>query len=139
MTARMLARRALPWLLVVAVGLLAAWLRYGLVQPPALAHRCAAASGPAWCPLRELAVRGFLSEAYGWAALAAAVLALLWRRTATAWLAAALGAFALVMYCADGGAPALLVGCLVLLRCQSAGAVSIGPDRHGGAQAQRHP
>ncbi|MDO1529005.1 hypothetical protein QMK61_09220 [Fulvimonas sp. R45] len=138
MSARMLARRALPWLLVVVAGLLAAWLRYGLVQPPALAHRCAA-GGPAWCPLRELAVRGFLSYAYGWAALAAAALALLWRRAAVAWLAAALGAFALVMYCADGGAPALLVGCLVLLRCQSAGATPVDPDRRGGAQAQRQP
>jgi hypothetical protein len=112
-------RLALPWLLVIGAGLLAAWLRYGLVQPPELAHRCAAGAGPAWCPLRLLAVKGFLSYAYGWAALAAAALALCWVRRFAAWLAAALGAFALVMYCPDAGAPALLVGGLRLLRLQA--------------------
>jgi hypothetical protein len=119
-------RLALPWLLVIVAGLLAAWLRYGLVQPPEFAHRCGAGTGPAWCPLRLLAVKGFLSYAYGWAALAAAALALCWKRRFAAWLAAALGAFALVMYCPDAGAPALLVGCLRLLRLQAG-----SPRSHG--------
>lgn len=116
MSARRLLSLALPWLLVIVAGLLAAWLRYGLVQPPALAHQCGAGTGPAWCPLRTLAVKAFLSYAYGYAALAAAALALLWKRRFPAWLAAALGAFALVMYCPDAGALALLVGSLRLLR-----------------------
>lgn len=137
--ARQSMRLALPWLLVIVAGLLAAWLRYGLVQPPEFAHRCGAGTGPAWCPLRQLAVQGFLSYAYGWAALAAAALALCWKRRFAAWLAAALGAFALVMYCPDGGAPALLVGCLRLLRLQAAGAAPRGEHRHGDRQAQPQP
>ena len=119
MNARRWLTLALPWLLVIVAGLLAAWLRYGLVQPPALAHQCSAGAGPAWCPWRTLAVKAFLSYAYGWIALAAAVLALAWKRLPTAWLAAALGAFALVMYCPDAGALALLIGTLRLLRAQS--------------------
>jgi len=106
----------MPWLLLVAAGALAAWLRYGLIEPPALAHRCDGGAGPAWCPWRTLAVRGFLSYAYGYAALAAAALALLWKRAFAAWLAAALGLLALVVYCPDAGALALLVGSLRLPR-----------------------
>lgn len=114
-----LARAAWPWLLVVVAAMLAAWLRFGLVQPAALAHLCSAGHGPAWCPLRTLAVQAFLSYAYGYVALAAAALALLWKHVFPAWLAAALGAFALVMYCPDAGALALLVGSLRLLRLQA--------------------
>lgn len=119
MNARRWLIRALPWLLVIVAGLLAAWLRYGLVQPPALAHRCSAGDGPAWCPLRTLAVKAFLSYAYGYVALAAAALALCWKHAFAAWLAAALGLFALVMYCPDAGALALLIGSLRLLRLQA--------------------
>jgi hypothetical protein len=114
-----LARTALPWLLVVVAGALAAWLRFGLVQPAVLAHLCSTGHGPAWCPLRTLAVQAFLIYAYGYVALAAAALALAWKRPFSAWLAAALGAFALVMYCPDAGALALLVGSLRLLRLQA--------------------
>ena len=138
MKPRRLPSLLLPWLLVVVAGLLAAWLRYGFVQPPALAHRCGA-GGPAWCPLRTLAVQAFLSYAYGYAALAAAVLALLWKRVFAAWLAAALGAFALVMYCPDAGALALLVGSLRLLRLQAARTAPFGEHRHGDRQAQAQP
>jgi hypothetical protein len=137
--ARRLSRLALPWLLVVAVGLLAAWLRYGLVEPPQFAHRCGGDGGPAWCPWRQLAVRAFLNYAYGWVALAAAALALCWKRRLAAWLAAALGAFALVMYCPDAGALALLVGSLRLLRLQAAGAPPLDEHRQGDRQAQPQP
>lgn len=139
MSTRRLLSLALPWLLVIVAGLLAAWLRYGLVQPPALAHRCSAGDGPAWCPLRTLAVKAFLSYAYGYAALAAALLALWWKRLFPAWLAAALGAFALVMYCPDGGALALLIGSLRLLRLQATRVVPLDEHRHGNRQAQPQP
>lgn len=138
-TAARLARRALPWLLVVVAGGLAAWLRYTVIQSPALAHACAAGTGPVWCPLRELAVRGFLGYVYGWASLAAAALALVWRRVFAAWLAAALGAFALLMFCPDGGALALLVGSLRLLRLQAAGPALLGEHRQRERQAQAQP
>lgn len=129
----------MPWLLVITAGLLAAWLRYGLVQPPAFAHRCSAGTGPAWCSLRLLAVNGFLSYGYGYAALIAAVLALWWKRAFLAWLAAAMGAVALVMYCADAGALALLIGCLRLLRLQATRAAPFGEHRHGNRQTQPQP
>ena len=110
----------LPWMLIVIVGLLAWWLRVGLIEPPALAHQCTAHGGPAWCPLRTFAVQAFVHYGYGYAALLAAALTLCWSQTFTAWLAAALGLFALIMYCPDGGALALLIGFLRLARHQAA-------------------
>ena len=139
MSAGRLVRLALPWLLVIVVGLLAAWLRYGLVQPSALADQCSAGGGPAWCPLRTLAVQAFLTYAYGYAALAAAAAALMWKHAFPAWLAAALGALALVMYCPDGGAIALLIGSLRLLGSQSASTAPFGKDRQRDRQTQSKP
>lgn len=123
-------RALLPWLLLVLAGLAAAWLRYGLIEPPAMAQLCTAASAPAWCALRQTLVLGFLHEAYGVAALVAALLALLRRSRALAWLAAALGAVALQLYNYEPGALALLVGCLRLVHLQGAGNVAAAtPDR----------
>lgn len=120
MTPRTL-RNLLPWCGLILVGLGAAWLRYGLVEQPALADLCTVAAAPAWCPLRQALVLGFLHEAYGVAALAASALAL-WRRSIVlATLAAALGGFALVLYNFEPGALALLLGCLRLVRLQGVG------------------
>lgn len=121
MNARRL-RALAPWLLLVLVGLGAAWLRYGLIEPPAMAQLCTAAHAPAWCALRQALVLGFLHEVYGVAAIFATVLALLRRSRALAWLAAAVGAFALQLYCYEPGALALLVGCLRLVHLQGAAA-----------------
>ena len=120
MSARWL-RTLTPWLLPVLAGLVAAWLRYGLIEPPAMAQLCTAAQAPAWCALRQALVRGFLHDVYGVIALVAAVLALLRRSRALAWLAAALGAVALQLYNYEPGALALLVGCLRLVHSQGAG------------------
>lgn len=108
-------RPLMPWLLLVLVGLGAVWLRYGLIEPPALAQLCTAARAPAWCALRQVLVLGFLHEVYGVAAVCVAVLALLRRSRVLAWLAAALGALALQLYNYEPGALALLVGCLRLV------------------------
>lgn len=117
MTPRTL-RHLLPWLALILTGLGAAWLRYGLIEQPALADLCSTANVPAWCPLRQALVLGFLHEAYGVAALAIAALAL-WRRSiALAAFAATLGGFALVLYNFEPGAVALLLGCLRLVRLQ---------------------
>lgn len=127
-------RRLLPWLLVIAPAALAMVLRYALIEPADVAHRCDAGAGPWWCGLRDAAVLAFTRgpdtwwsgaqgvSALGWigtAALLAAALALLRRRTATATLAAALGAVALVLYCFQSGALALLIGALALARTQA--------------------
>ena len=110
---------AMPWLLLLLLALAAAWLRYGLIEPTALAHQCDGVGGPAWCRWRQWVVEGFLNYSYGYVALASAALALCWQRQWTAWLAAALGVFALLLYCYDAGALALLIGVLRLLRLQA--------------------
>lgn len=127
-------RRFLPWLAVVASTALAMLVRYALIEPVEVAHRCDAGAGAWWCAVREAAVLAFTRgpdtwwsgasgvSALGWigaAALAAGGLALLWRRPGTATLAAAVGAVALVLYCFQAGALALLIGVLVLARSQA--------------------
>lgn len=107
----------LAWGGLLAVGALAALLRYRLVEPPALGERCAAAGAiDGWCTLRGWVIAGFLGNAFGYAALAAGAFALLRQRAWTAWLAAALGALALQLYCYQSGALALLVGTVLLVR-----------------------
>ena len=115
---RPLLRMALPWLGISVVGAMAAWLRYGLIESPAMALACDAAAAPWWCAARQALVLGFLHDVYGIAALLAAACALLVRGVPMAWLAAALGLFALELYGFQSGALALLVGSLCLLRAQ---------------------
>jgi len=126
----------LAWSGLLAVGAIAALLRYQLVEPPALGERCAA-TGPiaGLCTLRGWVVAGFLSNAFGYAALAAAALALLRQRAWTAWLAAALGTFALELYCYQSGALALLVGAVLLVR----GATPRHEHRETGQHIQAQP
>lgn len=127
-------RHLLPWLLVVASTALAVLVRYALIEPVDVAHRCDAGAGAWWCGVRDAAVLAFTRgpdtlwsgapgvSALGWigvAALATGGLALLWRRPGTATLAAAAGAAALVLYCFQSGALALLIGVLVLARSQA--------------------
>lgn len=119
----------LPWLLLLAVAAIPLLLRYGLVESPDVARVCDTGTTLA-CKVRHLTVLGFITGnigglrigVFGWVALAAMLLAL-WRvRVLTAWLAAATGLFAVVLYCFEPGAVALLVGCLRLVRAQSGGA-----------------
>lgn len=112
-------RLTLPWLTIALVGLAAAVLRYGLIEPPSMADLCSATGGPRWCAWRQWAVVAFLGYGYGYAALTAAFIALVLRHPLAAWLAAALGAAALVLYCFEAGAFALLVGALRLARSQA--------------------
>jgi len=95
-------RKALPWLLLIVVGVFSAALRYGVVEPSAVVQLCESGHGPWWCNARQAIVVGFLNNGFGIAALAAAF-----------------GAFALEMYCFEAGALALLIGCLRLLRIQA--------------------
>ncbi|WP_413624477.1 hypothetical protein [Luteibacter sp. Lutesp34] len=112
-------RTALPWAVIVGVALAASVVRYGFVEPPQIAHACEVQTGPWWCATRNLVVQGFLSYGYGYAAVLAALLAVFWRNTFAAVLAVCLGVVALQLYCYEGGALALLVGTLRLVRVQS--------------------
>ena len=134
-----LLRRVLPWFTLALVALAAATLRYGVIEPPAVANLCTADGGPAWCAWRQWAVLGFLSYGYGYAALTAAFVALVARHPLAAWLAAALGAAALVLYCPEAGAFALLVGVLRLLRAQADGLPPGEQHRQRQGQVQPQP
>ncbi|MBE1159359.1 hypothetical protein [Dyella acidiphila] len=118
MTAKRLTPTILPWLLIALIGLLSAWLRYGFVEQAAMAHLCDDVHKPASCGVRTFIVFGFNTYGFGIVALVATALALLFKKTFVAWLAAALGMFALILYCYYAGAVALLIGCLRLLRLQ---------------------
>jgi hypothetical protein len=114
---------AAAWLLLLGVALGASWLRYDLIESSAIGQLCSGEHSPSWCEWRQWLVLGFQHHAYGVsvygaAALVAAMIALLWKNPWTAWLAAALGLFALELYCFEPGALALLIGCLRLLRLQ---------------------
>jgi hypothetical protein len=132
-------RLAWPWLLLLAVALAAAWLRYGLIESAAMGQQCGAGQGPWWCSWRQALVLGFLHNVYGIAALIATALALLWKRPWPAWLAAALGVFALELYCFEAGALALLVGSLRLLRVQATCLAPVEHDRQREQQVQSQP
>lgn len=120
-------RAALPWAIIIVAALAATWLRYGFIEPSDSAHLCESTTGPWWCGTRTLIVQGFLTYAYGYAAVLLALLSLFWRSTFAAVLAASMGVFALQLYCYEGGALALLIGTLRLVRVQY--------DRHEVAAA----
>lgn len=131
---------ALPWLLLVAVAAGAAALRYGLIERSVMGQLCGGADSPLWCTGRQWLVLGFLHDVYGIAALVATALALLRKSIWLAWLAAALGVFALELYCVEAGALAFLVGCLRLLRGQAQRPRTLPPaDQHRRGQQQVQP
>lgn len=138
MSARRFISIALPWLLLVLVGLIAAWLRYGFIEAPALAHLCEDGNPPAWCSAHQLLVLGFNTYGYGIAAIVATVWALIAAKPWLAAVAATLGMFALVLYCYDAGAIALLIGSLRLLRLQANRVVVTPRHPHGHGDRQVH-
>jgi hypothetical protein len=111
-------RAVLAWAVIVVAALGATLVRYDFIEPSDVAHACDGDTGPWWCGTRTLVVQGFLSYGYGYAAVLAAFVALLWRSTFAAVLAASLGVIALQMYCYEGGALGLLIGTLRLVRIQ---------------------
>jgi hypothetical protein len=141
----------LPWLTLILLGVIAYALRYGLVESVDVAHLCdtsrslicdarhAVVMGFVLAPLRMSASYSYQMGIYGWVALAAAVLALVWKRPFTAWLSAATGVVAVVLYCFAPGAFALLVGCLRLVRLQSGGATPLDYHRASGREIHGQP
>ncbi|MET3652280.1 hypothetical protein [Dyella japonica] len=141
-------RLTLPWLTLILIGAGAYALRYGLVESSDVAHLCD--TGRSFtCDVRHATVMGFVLARlqltasysyqmgiYGWVALVAAALALFWKKPFTAWLSAAAGMVAVVLYCFAPGALALLVGCLRLVRLQSSGTAPL--NHHGAGARQVH-
>ncbi|MGB3463007.1 MAG: hypothetical protein WBA33_13685 [Rhodanobacter lindaniclasticus] len=127
------------WLALLAVGLGATALRFGLIESSAIGQLCGSGHGPAWCTLRTWLVLGFLHHVYGSLALVALLPAWLRRRPSLAWLAAALGVFAMQLYGAEAGALALLLGSLRLLRLQADARAPRTPHRPGEQQVQHQP
>ena len=126
---------AMPWLLLLLVGIAVAVVRFELIESSAIGQLCGSSHAPWWCAVRTGLVLGFLHHVYGVAALIGALLALISRRRALAWLAAALGLLALQLYGAETGALALLAGSLRLLRLQ-ADACTAPVQQHGRGQQQ---
>ena len=132
-------RLALPWLVLLAVGLGAMALRFGLIESSAIGQFCSN-SDPWWCSVRTALVLGFLHNVYGVVALITAALALVSRRLALAWLAAALGVFAMQLYGVETGALAVLIGSLRLLRLQAdARGTPVEQDRQRQQEVQSQP
>jgi hypothetical protein len=140
---KQLLRTIFPWLLVLVFGAIAGMLRYGLVESADVARLCEASHALS-CDIRHITVQGFITGnvfgwpigIFGWVAMAATVLTLVWKKLPYAWLAAATGLFALVLYCFVPGALALLIGCLRLVRLQSTHPTP--GDQHRATESQVH-
>lgn len=104
----------------MALGIcaLAFLVRYLLIQPPQIAHRCDAGGGPWWCGVRLAIILAATGWGLGYASLAATVAALWFRRAAVGALALSCGTAAIVLYCYVPGAIAMVAGALVLVRAQ---------------------
>jgi hypothetical protein len=98
--------------------LLAAGLRYGLIEREDLGLLCESGAGPWWCGLRTLVIRAFLADAFGLASVALAAVAA-WRRSAVAAVAAvAIGTVGMVLYGFTWSGVGVLGAALVLARLQ---------------------
>ena len=135
MPIRPILRALVPWLLIAAAGGVAAAVRFLFIEPAAIGETCEAQAALWWCSLRLVLVQGFLHHIYGWTAVAIAIASLVWRRPWLAVLAAALGAFAMVLYDVELGAFALLVGILREARLRAGGSPL---DKNGHGQQHVH-
>lgn len=118
-------KHALPWMAIAAAFAAAALLRYALIEPEGYGFRCES-GGPWWCAPRDAVIVAFHSGLIGWLALVAGVTAFLTLHRGIAAVAAATGAFGLVLYNPDLSAVAFALGALVLLRTATAHASNTG-------------
>ncbi len=99
-------------LLVVAAALA---VRFVVIEGT-MAQACVAFQPPAWCAPRHSLVQFFRAEGFGYAALAAGVLAHLFGGRPAAVVALVVGAAGLVLYNTGLASVAVLLGLLRLLR-----------------------
>ncbi len=121
-------RHIVAWDALAVVIVLYAWLRLAWNKEAAMAQRCLAGAGTLVCDIRTWAVAAS-NGAVTIAALTLGALALCWRHPLVAWLTAASGGIAMVLYHAEPGAAALLIGILRLARWHA--------DAHTKAQCYR--
>ena len=109
--------RAGCWLALLAGGFaLAAWLRYGVIQPQQIGFVCGQAEAPGWCTPRQWLIAAQHYRVWGWVGLAGALGGLFLGGRALVVLGLLFAALALVLYNATLGAPALVIALLALLR-----------------------
>ena len=114
---RLALRRLLkPALLAVVVAAFSAYARRYYIEPESIAFACEAMPWQGWCAARSLLIQTFAQGGLGWAALAAAVLALATGAVLPAYAAWLIGTAGLIFYCYEFAAVGALAGALVLVR-----------------------
>ncbi len=101
--------------------------RYYLIQPPEFAHRCDAGDPSAWCTLRLAIIMTYARYGLGYLAVATSLIALVWQGITSATVALSSGLLALVLYCYEPGAFAVMTGALLLARISLANADAVRP------------
>ncbi len=103
---------------VVVAYLVAAAVRYGLIEREDLGLLCDTDAAPWWCSVRLLIIKAFLHDVFGLSSVALAAAAA-WRRSrSVAVLAVAIGTIGMVLYGFTWSGIGVLVGALVLARLQ---------------------
>ena len=106
---------------VIVAYLVAAAVRYGLIEREDLGLLCDTAAAPWWCGLRLLIIQAFVHDVFGLSSVVLAAAAA-WRRSgAVAILAVAIGTIGMVLYGFTWSGIGVLGGALVLARLQGQG------------------
>jgi hypothetical protein len=112
-------KKLTPWILALVIMALAMGARYGMIQPPDVAHQCDDGAGPWWCSLRLAIILMYAHYGLGYASLLLSAGALALRRVDIACITICVGLAALVLYCYEPGAVAVVIGVLRLARAQT--------------------
>jgi len=125
--------------LIVAIATAAMLaVRFYLVEPEAVAAACTANNEGWRCALREFAVAGFLSNAFGMTALIAGAVATLIRWRVVALLAMLSGIAGAVLYTFELSGVGLLLGALVWVRRASLDEQTGAPMSDQERNGQQH-
>ncbi len=124
-------RRAILRVLTVAVlvGAAAFLVRKFLVEPDFMGQLCGGSGAPAWCLVRHAVVLGFVFNVYGYASVAAALLAMVLRFAPLAWLALGIGILGCVLYRFDPAGAGVLLAALALARLDAGGVEGSAPEQ----------
>lgn len=108
---------AAAWLALAAGAFgLAAWLRYGVIQPQEIGIACGQVDAPGWCAPRQWLITAQHYRVWGWVGLAAGLIGLFVGGRIVIGIALVFAALALILYNATLGAPAMVLALLALLR-----------------------